>query len=342
MKKFSTYQPFVHEEWLDQLVDSITDYNELLQFLALKNHPYITRNNSGIGYFPLRVPRSFAERMCKGDLKDPLLLQVITSKQECIDTPGYHLNPLNEQKSVVPGLLHKYHNRILFLVKGNCAVHCRYCFRRYFPYQLNQGNKRNWKKAILYIQKNLDLDEVIISGGDPLMTLDSELDWIISQLEGISHLKRLRIHSRLPVVIPKRITQVLCKRLEYSRLQILMVTHINHMKEINDELQYSMNMLKSAGVILLNQSVLLREINDTPIALAELSNALFDIGILPYYLHVLDKVYGTAHFYVSDQRARSIVRELLSMVSGYMVPRLVREISGEPSKTLVDLQMRQE
>ncbi|VFP82050.1 EF-P beta-lysylation protein EpmB [Candidatus Erwinia haradaeae] len=342
MNKLSTYQPFVHEEWLDQLVDAITDYNELLQFLALKNHPYLTINNSGIGHFPLRVPRTFAERMRKGDPEDPLLLQVITSERECIDTPGYHLNPLNEHKSVAPGLLHKYRNRVLFLVKGNCAVHCRYCFRRYFPYQLNKGNKSNWKQAILYIQKNLDLDEVIISGGDPLMTLDSELDWIISQLEDISHLKRLRIHSRLPVVIPKRITQVLCKRLEYSRLQILMVTHINHMKEINDELQYRMNMLKSSGVILLNQSVLLREINDTPIALAELSNALFDIGILPYYLHVLDKVYGAAHFYVSDQRARVIVRELLSMVSGYMVPRLVREIAGEPSKTLVDLQMRQE
>ncbi|VFP88232.1 EF-P beta-lysylation protein EpmB [Candidatus Erwinia haradaeae] len=342
MNNISTYQSCIHEEWLDQLVDVITDYNELLQFLSLKYHPYLTINHFGSGDFPLRIPRTFAERMRKGDPKDPLLLQVITSDQEYIDIPGYNVNPLNEQNSIVPGLLHKYRNRVLFLVKGNCAVHCRYCFRRYFPYQLNKGNKHNWEKAILYIQEDLDLDEVIISGGDPLMAKDDELDWIITKLEKISHLKRVRIHSRLPVVIPKRITKVLCKRLEHSRLQILLVTHINHMKEINDDLKYSMYMLKSAGVTLLNQSVLLREINDSSVVLAELSNALFDIGILPYYLHLLDKVKGTAHFYVSDQRACAIIRELLTMVSGYMVPRLVREIGGEPSKTLINLHMKQE
>ena len=180
------------------------------------------------------------------------------------------------------------------------------------------------------------------SGGDPLMAKDHELDWLIGELEQIPHIRRLRIHTRLPVVIPKRITETLCQRLSQSRLQTLMVTHINHAQEIDDDLRHAMQRLKRAGVTLLNQSVLLRGINDHAVTLATLSNALFDAGILPYYLHVLDKVQGAAHFYVDDERARGIMRELLSRVSGYMVPKLAREIGGEPSKTPLDLQLRQE
>lgn len=280
--------------------------------------------------------------MRKGDPQDPLLLQVITSQQEFVDAPGYSTDPLDEQSSVVPGLLHKYRNRALLLVKGGCAVNCRYCFRRHFPYSDNQGNKRNWQQALEYIRQQPELDEIIFSGGDPLMAKDHELDWLIAELEQIPHIKRLRIHSRLPVVIPKRITEALCQRLAQSRLQTLMVTHINHAQEIDDDLRHGMRMLKRAGVTLLNQSVLLRGINDDATTLAALSNALFDAGILPYYLHVLDKVQGAAHFYVDDQRARAIVRELLGKVSGYMVPKLAREIGGEPSKTPLDLQLRQE
>lgn len=204
------------------------------------------------------------------------------------------------------------------------------------------GNKRNWQQALEYIRQQPELDEIILSGGDPLMAKDHELDWLIGQLEQIPHLRRLRIHSRLPVVIPKRITEALCQRLAQTRLQTLMVTHINHAQEIDEDLRHGMRMLKRAGVTLLNQSVLLRDINDSAPVLAALSNALFDAGILPYYLHVLDKVQGAAHFYVSDERARIIVRELLTMVSGYMVPKLAREIGGEPSKTPLDLQLRQE
>ncbi|WP_275555660.1 EF-P beta-lysylation protein EpmB [Mixta sp. Marseille-Q2659] len=329
------------EEWLHQLADVITEPHELLRFLALDQYPQLSAGADARRLFALRVPRAFADRMKKGDPQDPLLLQVITDRQEFIDTPGYSVDPLDEQSSVVPGLLHKYKNRALLLVKGGCAVNCRYCFRRHFPYQENQGNKRNWQRALDYIRDHQELDEIIFSGGDPLMAKDHELDWLIGELEAIPHLKRLRIHSRLPVVIPARITEGLCQRLANSRLQVLMVTHINHAQEIDDALRHGVVMLKRAGVTMLNQSVLLRGINDNAQTLAALSNALFDAGILPYYLHVLDKVQGAAHFYVSDETARTIMRELLALVSGYMVPKLAREIGGEPSKTPLDLQLRQ-
>ncbi len=332
----------VREDWLQQLADVVTDPTELLQLLSLDQHAELSAGADARKLFALRVPRAFIDRMKIGDAQDPLLLQVLTSRQEFIDAPGYSTDPLDEQSSVVPGLLHKYRNRALLLVKGGCAVNCRYCFRRHFPYQDNQGNKRNWQAAIDYIAEHPELDEIIFSGGDPLMAKDHELAWLVAELENIPHLKRLRIHSRLPVVIPARITEALCQILAQTRLQVLLVSHINHAQEIDDALRYGMQMLKRAGVTLLNQSVLLRGVNDDAQALANLSNALFDAGILPYYLHVLDKVQGAAHFFVDDEEARALVRQLLTMVSGYMVPKLAREIGGEPSKTPLDLQLRQE
>jgi EF-P beta-lysylation protein EpmB len=227
------------------------------------------------------------------------------------------------------------------LVKGGCAVNCRYCFRRHFPYQDNQGNKANWRQALDYIRQQPELDEIIFSGGDPLMAKDHELAWLLDEIEAIPHIKRLRIHSRLPVVIPARITETLTKRFSQSHLQILLVTHINHANEIDRELCEAMTRLKHAGVTLLNQGVLLRGVNDNADTLAALSNALFDAGIMPYYLHVLDRVQGAAHFMVSDDEARVIMRELMTKVSGYMVPKLTREIGGEPSKTPIDLGLRQ-
>jgi EF-P beta-lysylation protein EpmB len=280
--------------------------------------------------------------MRKGDVNDPLLRQVLTTSEEFISAPGYSTDPLDEQSSVVPGLLHKYRNRALLLVKGGCAVNCRYCFRRHFPYADNQGNKRNWQGALDYIAAHPELDEIIFSGGDPLMAKDHELEWLIAQLEAIPHLKRLRIHSRLPIVIPARITDTLVARFARSSLQILLVNHINHAQEIGDDFRAAMAQLRQAGVTLLNQSVLLRGVNDNAQTLADLSNALFDAGVLPYYLHVLDRVEGAAHFMVSDETAREIMRELLTLVSGYMVPKLAREIGGEPSKTPLDLQLRQQ
>ncbi|WP_445375685.1 EF-P beta-lysylation protein EpmB [Photorhabdus tasmaniensis] len=341
MAHIITPKILIREDWLKQLTDVITDPDELLQLLSLHEHPGLTKGSGARRLFPLRVPRAFAARMQANDPNDPLLLQVITAPEEFTLTPGFSTDPLDEQHSTVPGLLHKYRNRALLLVKGGCAVNCRYCFRRHFPYEDNKGNKRNWQQALNYVQQHTALDEIIFSGGDPLMAKDHELDWLISNLEKISHIKRLRIHTRLPVVIPARITTTLCDRLSQSRLQVIMVTHINHANEIDPPLRNSMMMLKQAGVTLLNQSVLLRGVNNHSDILADLSNALFDAGILPYYIHVLDKVQGAAHFMVSDEEAKGLIRELLAKVSGYLVPRLAREIGGEPSKTPLDLGLRQ-
>jgi len=341
MAHIVTLNPPRREDWLTQLADVITDPDELLHILDLNADEELLAGRDARRLFALRVPRAFVARMEKGNPHDPLLRQVLTAKEEFIAAPGFSTDPLEEQHSVVPGLLHKYRNRALLLVKGGCAVNCRYCFRRHFPYSDNQGNKRNWQAAIAYISEHPELDEIIFSGGDPLMAKDHELDWLIGELEAIPHIKRLRIHSRLPIVIPARITETFVARLARSRLQVILVNHINHAQEIGDEFRVAMANLRQAGVTLLNQSVLLRDVNDNAQTLADLSNALFDAGVMPYYLHVLDKVQGAAHFMVSDDEARKIMRELLTMVSGYMVPKLAREIGGEPSKTPIDLQLRQ-
>ena len=329
------------EDWLTQLADVVTDPDELLQLLNIDADAELLAGREARRLFALRVPRAFIARMEKGNPHDPLLRQVLTSREEFVAAPGFSTDPLDEQHSVVPGLLHKYRNRALLLVKGGCAVNCRYCFRRHFPYADNQGNKRNWQAALDYIAAHPELDEIIFSGGDPLMAKDHELDWLITALEAIPHVKRLRIHSRLPIVIPARITETFVARLAASSLQVLLVNHINHANEIDDAFRTAMRRLRQAGVTLLNQSVLLKGVNDSAPTLAALSNALFDAGVMPYYLHVLDKVQGAAHFIVSDDEARTIVRELLTLVSGYMVPKLAREIGGEPSKTPLDLQLRQ-
>lgn len=329
------------EVWIQQLAEAITNPDELLQILNLENHLLSKEGSEAHKLFPLRVPMPFISRMKKGDPLDPLLLQVLTAKAEFDIHPGFSTDPLEEQDNEIPSLLHKYHNRALLLVKGGCAVNCRYCFRRHFPYEDNKGNKNNWLMAVDYIKNHTELNEIIFSGGDPLMAKDHELDWLISQLEAIPHIKRLRIHTRLPVVIPERITETLCQRLASSRLQVIMVTHVNHANEIDESFTNAMQKLKLSGVTLLNQSVLLRQVNDNVTALMNLSNALFDAGILPYYLHVLDKVQGAAHFLVSDTEARQLIQQLLSKVSGYLVPKLAREIGGEPSKTLLDLNLRQ-
>ncbi|MEG1689714.1 MAG: EF-P beta-lysylation protein EpmB, partial [Hafnia sp.] len=274
------------EDWLQQLADVITEPAELLEYLALSDSPEWQKGHDARRLFALRVPYAFARRMKKGDPNDPLLLQVMTSASEFITTPGYSTDPLEEQDDAiaVPGLLHKYINRALLLVKGGCAVNCRYCFRRHFPYQENQGNKANWRHALDYIRQQPELDEIIFSGGDPLMAKDHELAWLLDEIETIPHIKRLRIHSRLPVVIPARITEPLTQRFSQSRLQILLVTHVNHANEIDSEFCDAMTRLKRANVTLLNQGVLLRGVNDNADTLANLSNALFDAGIMPYYL----------------------------------------------------------
>ncbi|MCO6524910.1 MAG: EF-P beta-lysylation protein EpmB [Candidatus Schmidhempelia sp.] len=324
------------EGWILQLTNVITDPQKLLSILELDPQLLSTHANLARKQFALRVPQSFIQRMRKGDPNDPLLLQVINSEKELLQQTGFSRDPLHEQNNAIPGLLHKYKNRALFITKTNCAINCRYCFRRHFPYQQNQGNKKNWLKALDYIGSHPELDEIILSGGDPLMAKDHELTWLIKKLEDIPHIKRLRIHTRLAVVIPDRITSNFCQLLAQSRLQTIIVTHINHANEIDQHVKFAMNQLKQHGVTLLNQSVLLKNINDNAATLMNLSNRLFDSGILPYYLHVLDKVEGAAHFMVNDDVAFKIMRELETKISGYLLPKLIREIGGEKSKTILN------
>ena len=338
MANIITSKSVSKEYWLQQVANAVTDLDELLQILCLEKNMLLHRGRDAKHLFSLRVPHQFISLMKKGDPNDPLLLQVITSYQEFDTSPEYSTDPLGEQNNAIPGLLHKYNNRALLIVKGGCAVNCRYCFRRHFPYQSNQGGRKNWEKAVDYISMHPNLDEVILSGGDPLMAKDRELQWLVEKIESVPHVKRLRIHSRLPIVIPDRITKELCQSLERSRLQIILVTHINHPQEISKALCDGIGRLRSAKVLILNQSVLLRNINDSIATLAELSNSLFDAGILPYYLHMLDRVKGSKHFFVPDGEACSLMKGLLARLSGYMVPKLVREVAGELSKIPINIE----
>lgn len=323
------------DEWILDLNNVVTDIKELYSYLELDPNSISIPMLQAKKQFPLRVPMAFINRMKKGDYKDPLLLQVLCDDHEMIHVDGYSNDPLEEQQNTIPGLLHKYHNRALLITKTACAINCRYCFRRHFPYHENQGNKKNLSIALDYIANHPELDEIILSGGDPLMAKDHEIEFLIRELEKISYIKRLRIHTRLAVVIPSRITSALCQLFAKSRLQIIMVTHINHPNEIDKNVAKAISLLKHQGVTLFNQSVLLKNVNDKAEILAQLSNKLFDIGILPYYIHLLDKVQGAAHFMVNDEKAKQIMKQLAAQVSGYLVPKLAREIGGEKSKRVI-------
>ncbi|WP_423839954.1 EF-P beta-lysylation protein EpmB [Vibrio mytili] len=328
----------VEQNWLKQLANGISDPAILLEKLEIDPSPW-QDGFAARKLFAQRVPQSFIDRMEKGNPKDPLLRQVLPLSEEFVVHTGYSSDPLDEQNNEVPGLLHKYRNRALMIVKGGCAINCRYCFRRHFPYQDNKGGKQVWAQSLAYIEQHPELNEVILSGGDPLMAKDDELRWLIESIAQIPHIKRVRIHSRLPVVIPARITEELCQIFSSTRLHVILVTHINHAHEISAELSAQLFKLKKAGVTLLNQSVLLKGVNDSINAQVALSEALFDAHVLPYYLHVLDKVQGAAHYFVSDEEAKDIMRGLITRVSGYLVPKLTREIGGRPSKTPLDLHL---
>ncbi|AHG75631.1 KamA [Mannheimia varigena USDA-ARS-USMARC-1296] len=319
--------------WLTELAQAFNNPIDLLQFLNL-NPADFEADIAARKLFALRVPRAFAEKMEKGNPNDPLFLQAMSLQAEFVETEGFVADPLEEQQSPAPNILHKYHNRLLFMVKNSCAINCRYCFRRHFPYDEVKSGKAVWAESLQYIAAHTELEEVIFSGGDPLMAKDSELDWLLNEIEQIPHIKTLRIHSRLPVVIPNRITAELCDRLSQSRLNVVLVTHINHANEIDAQFAEKMEKLKNAGVVLLNQSVMLKGINDNAQTLKTLSDRLFEVGILPYYLHLFDKVSGASHFYIEDAQAVEIYRELQKITSGYLVPKLAREIAKEPNKTL--------
>ncbi|QIL90989.1 EF-P beta-lysylation protein EpmB [Microbulbifer sp. SH-1] len=321
--------------WQDEMADLVTDPQELLELLQLAPSQ-LPQLSAAAGLFQLRVPRPLLRRIERGNPRDPLLLQVLPSAAELQPTPGFSDDPLEEANAnPVPGVVHKYRGRLLLIAAGQCAVNCRYCFRRAFPYNDNHLNRSQWQRALDYIREQQDLREVILSGGDPLVMSDRQLGWLAGELAQISQLDKLRVHTRLPIVAPSRVTQELLQWFAGSRLKPVLVLHCNHANEIDGEVRAALGRLKAAGVTLLNQSVLLKGVNDREDALSELSETLFDAGVLPYYLHQLDRVQGAAHFEVSDERARALVEALRQRLPGYLVPKLVREIPAEKSKTPV-------
>ncbi|MEE9411531.1 MAG: EF-P beta-lysylation protein EpmB [Methylococcales bacterium] len=324
--------------WQQELATAFTQPQQLLHYLDLAEIDYYQEHDihQAVDSFSLLVPLSYAQRIQKGNPNDPLLLQVIPSSQELKSVPGFDSNPVGDIQALAsPGLLHKYHGRVLLITSGACPVHCRYCFRREFPYQQNQISSRQEQQALSYITQNTEINEVILSGGDPLILTNRRLGQLIERLESIAHVKRLRIHSRVPVTLPSRIDIGFLHLLSNTRLQTILVTHFNHANELlATDVAYALNHLAQTNVRLLNQSVLLRGVNDNAHSLAMLSEELFNAGIMPYYLHLLDKTSGTSHFELADCEAQAIYLTLQGLLPGYLVPKLVREIQGKQSKTL--------
>lgn len=321
--------------WQTALAEAIREPQHLLQALQLPNS-LLDAAQQAARQFPLRVPHSYLSRMRHADLNDPLLRQVLPLAEETRQPDWGGLDPVGDQQAMKsPGLLHKYQGRALLVSTAACAVHCRYCFRRHFPYTEANPLGSQWPATLSYLKQHADIHEVILSGGDPLSLSDARLAAAIEQLAAIPHLHTLRIHSRLPVVIPQRLTHELLQALTATRLQAVLVLHFNHANELDQSIRDALAPLRYAGVTLLNQAVLLRGVNDSLPALSALSRALFQVGILPYYLHQLDKVQGAAHFEVDLDRALMLMRELQGALPGYLVPRFVQEQAGEPSKTLL-------
>ena len=282
----------------------------------------------------MRVPLPFVERMRLRDPDDPLLRQVLPRRTERLAMPGWVADPLAETSATrAPGLIQKYHGRVLLIAAPACAVHCRYCFRREFPYDAHQHAVTSEHLAI--IENDPTISEVILSGGDPLMLKDAPLERLVSRLEAIPQLQRLRIHTRLPVVIPARVTPALLDLLRGTRFATSLVLHVNHSNEIAGEFLDALAALADAGITLLNQSVLLAGVNDTVEALDALSQRLFEHRVLPYYLHLPDRVAGTHHFDVTEARGRTLIDALRQRLPGYLVPRLAREVPGAPAKQIL-------
>lgn len=325
---------YQEKNWQSQLSELITDPLELLELLQLSSEQLLSGAILASQQFKLRVPRAFVDKMQIANPLDPLLLQVLPHHLELEDHPGFITDPLGEeQANQQPGVLHKYSSRFLLTLTGACAVHCRYCFRRHFPYQENLPKNNDWPNIKAYLESQAQINEVILSGGDPLTLSNAKLDTWIKRLESVQQLKYLRIHSRVPIVIPDRIDDELIHILKNSRLRIIVVLHCNHANELDDFSCRKINTLAKENIHLLNQAVLLKGVNDSAEILTELSYKLFDSGIMPYYLHVLDKVKGAHHFDLAAQQIEHIYKDLLASLPGYLVPKLVREIAGEKNKT---------
>ncbi len=319
--------------WQQELADAITRPQELAEALGL---PLEALGAATETAFPLRVPRGFVARMRPGDPRDPLLRQVLPLAEELLEPPGYGVDPLQERAAQrAPALLQKYRGRALLIATESCAVHCRYCFRREFPYAAQRSEGGRWREALEVIAADPSLEEIILSGGDPLSLSNARLSALTSALTRIPHVRRIRVHTRQPVVLPARVDAGLLEWLRSLSVPVVVVLHVNHPNEIDAALRAACADIRAAGATLLNQTVLLAGVNDDVTVLARLSQQLFEAGVLPYYLHAVDRVRGAAHFLVPDERARELAGELASRLPGYLVPRLVREVPGADAKTVL-------
>jgi len=318
-------------DWHRDLARAIRDPETLVTRLGL-DPSHLQPARSSAGLFGVMVPESFLARMRYGDSDDPLLKQVlpVADEQQSHSATVDAVGDLDARRA--PGLIHKYNGRALLIATGSCAVHCRYCFRRHYPYGEEPRRLDEWDPAIDQLAGDRSIDEVILSGGDPLMLSDTRLDQLIGRLEAIPHLSRLRLHTRLPVVLPSRVTATLCDRLRDGRLTPVVVVHANHPAEVVDDCADALLRLVGSGLTVLNQAVLLAGINDDTDTLAELCTRLANLGVVPYYLHQLDRVAGTLHFEVPEAEGRRLVAELAGRLPGYAVPRYVREVAGAAGK----------
>ena len=324
-----------YAHWQAALAQAVTDPAELLSLLDL-DPALLPAARAAADAFPLRVPRGYLARMRRRDAADPLLRQVLPLESELHEVVGFGDDPVGDRQAMAaPGVLHKYAGRVLLTATGACAIHCRYCFRRHYPYAQANAAADNWRGALAHIAADASVEEVILSGGDPLTLGDRRLAEFAHAAAAIPHVTRLRIHTRLPVVLPERVDAGLLAWLGATRLKPVVVVHANHANEIDAAVRAALAALAGAGAVLLNQSVLLRGVNDSADALARLSTTLFAAGVLPYYLHLLDRVHGAAHFEVDEIRAQTLLAQVSARLPGYLVPRLVREEAGAPAKTLV-------
>ena len=321
--------------WQQEMAQLITRLDELLAFVGIPAEQVQTLTDAAPD-FPLRVPRPYARRIKPGDINDPLLRQVLPIQQEREVQPGFISDPLQEASTTPqPGIIHKYHGRALLVLAPSCAINCRYCFRREFPYHENSLSLDDWDRALDYIRQDDSISEVIFSGGDPLVNSDTRLQALTQLVADIPHVERLRIHSRLPVVLPQRITEPLLAAITAPQLQTVMVLHTNHANEIDAEVARATQALQQAGVTLLNQAVLLKGVNHTLASQLDLNHQLFRVQVLPYYLHLLDPVRGAAHFDIPEAEAKILHQQMLAHLPGYLVPKLVRETPDKPAKTPV-------
>lgn len=324
-----------YPDWQSAVADAVRDPAELCRLLELP--PSLAEAaRRATGGFSLMVPRTYLSRIRVGDSSDPLLLQVLPTEDELSRPPQFTLDPVGEADSALSGgVLWKYQNRVLMVTTGVCSVHCRFCFRRHFPYEDAVRAERRWQTALERIASEPSIHEVILSGGDPLSLSDGLLGSLVDSLNSIPHLRRLRIHTRQPILVPQRVTDGLLDKLRASRLTAIVVLHINHPAEIDRAVEEGIGRLVDAGVPVLQQGVLLRGINDDVEALAELYERLVDLRIMPYYLHQLDRVAGAAHFEVPEEEGLRLIEQLRARLPGYAVPRYVREIAGAANKVVL-------